>query len=120
MFTSINTTVNTNAIISASNEILRDVIGAVGTVNFVTTFVEAYNRATHKKIFTLRQWRVLKEIFRDNESYWDVIFEKLDSPFIQFAESKNGDEDYNIFTVYRNHSYDHWNHGYERLVVKEN
>lgn len=113
-------TMNNTATIASSDEILRDIISVIGTSSFIDTFVEAYKRAIHKRIFTLRQWRVLKEIFRDNESCWDAIFEKLDDPFIQFPESKNGDEDYNIFTIYRNHNYDHWNHGYERLVVKEN
>ena len=117
MFTSINNTINTTA---NANEIINDVISTVGTASFVKTFSDAYKRVVSKRTFTLRHWKVLKEIFRDHEDSWDAIFNELDDPYIQFPESHNGDEDYNIFTVYRNHTYDHWNHGYERLVVKEN
>lgn len=121
MFTSINnTTVNITTIISASNEILRDVINTVGTNAFVPTFTEAYKRGISKRIFTLRQWRVLKKIFRDTEGSWNAIFNELDDPYIQFPDGHNGDEDYTLFTVWKNHTYDHYHHGYERLVVKEN
>ena len=118
MFTSINNTTTNTTI---ANEILRDVIGAVGTASFVKTFVDAYKRGISKRTFTLRQWKVMKEIFRDSEDSWNAIFTALEDKMpIAFPDGHNGDEDYTLFTVWANGHYDHYHHGYERLVVKEN
>lgn len=119
MSTSINTTNNTT--IDIGRNIVLDVFGSVGTESFIPTFVEAYKRGISKKTFTLNQWRALQEMFRDHEDSWDAIFTALEDEMpIAFADDYNGDEDYILFTVYRNHQYDHYHHGYEGLVVKKN
>lgn len=116
----INSSISSIDTVDTGKNILLDVIATIETESFISTFVDAYKRGITKKTFTLRQWKVLKKIFRDNESHWDEIFNKTGEAMIYFPESKNGEEDYNIFTIYKNHTYDHWSHGMERLVVKEN
>ena len=118
MSTSINATNNTT--IDIGRNIIVDVYKSVGTESFVPTFVEAYKRGISKRTFTLNQWRALQEMFRDHEDSWDAIFTALEDKMpIAFADDYNGD-DYILFTVYRNHQYDHYHHGYGQLVVKKN
>lgn len=120
MFTSISTILN-NITINIGRNIIVDVYRSVGTESFVPTFVKAYRRGISKRTFTLNQWRALREMFRDNEDSWNAIFTALEDKIpLSFADDYNGDEDYILFTVYPDGHYDHYHHGYERLVVKNN
>ena len=119
MSTSINAMNNTT--IDIGRNIIIDVYKSVGTESFVPTFVEAYKRGISKRTFTLNQWRALQEMFRDCKDSWNAIFTALEDKMpIAFPDGYNGDEDYTLFTVWANGHYDHYHHGYERLVVKEN
>lgn len=117
--TTMNTNTKNNITIDIGRNIIVDVYKSVGRESFVPTFVDAYKRGISKRTFTLNQWRALQEIFRDNEDSWDAIFTALDDNIpLAFADDYNGDEDYILFTVYRNHQYDYYHHSYERLVRK--
>lgn len=112
----INTITNTNI----ANNLFEDIFGVFGTEAFAKTYVDVYKKASTNTIFTLRHWRVLKEIFRDSKmKEQENIFSLLGRDYITFPYAHNGDEDYMVDNFYQNGDRDDYHHGCEGWVVEE-
>lgn len=59
------------------NEIIRDIRGTIGTAAFVKTFADACRKVCNNKVFTIEQWNILEEMYRDHPQEQEAILDDL-------------------------------------------
>lgn len=68
---------STIAMNTIGNEIIRDIRGTIGTTAFVKTFADACRKVCNNKVFTIKQWNILEEMYRDHPQEQEAILDEL-------------------------------------------
>lgn len=68
---------STTTMSTIGNEIIRDIRGTIGTAAFVKTFADACRKVCNNKVFTIEQWNILEEMYRDHPQEQEAILDEL-------------------------------------------